>query len=87
MYSIDFHGNSIQAKSVHKKTRNHNRIEPRTLRHFPATEGQYMVIDGVKRRHGTGTHANGKEKYVGEWLNDSMHGEGSTRRVPDSIYC
>lgn len=34
------------------------------------------MIDAVKRRHGLGTHANGKEKYVGEWQHDSMHGEG-----------
>lgn len=43
---------------------------------FLFAEGQYMVIDGVKIRHGLGTHANGKEKYVGEWQHDSMHGQG-----------
>lgn len=43
---------------------------------FLLAEGQYIMIDAVKRRHGLGTHANGKEKYVGEWQHDSMHGEG-----------
>lgn len=37
------------------------------------------MIDGVKRRHGLGTHANGKEKYVGDWQHDSMHGQGELR--------
>eukprot|EP00903_Cladosiphon_okamuranus_P007247 g7033.t1 len=45
---------------------------------FPngAVYGQYIMIDGVKRRHGLGTHVNGKEKYVGDWKHDSMHGQG-----------
>ena len=39
----------------------------------------------MKRRHGFGKHVDGKEKYVGQWQNDSMHGEGDPipcRTVP-----
>lgn len=34
------------------------------------------MVGGIKKRHGTGKHVDGKEKYVGQWQNDSMHGEG-----------
>lgn len=44
------------------------------------TEGQYIVMDGVKRRHGHGTHASGNEKYIGEWQYDSMHGQGDVQQ-------
>lgn len=43
---------------------------------FLLSEGQYIVIDGVKKRNGFGTHTNGKDKYIGEWQLDSMHGQG-----------
>lgn len=35
-----------------------------------------MVVDGTKMRDGFGVHTDGKEKYVGQWQNDHMNGEG-----------
>lgn len=47
-------------------------------------EGQYIVIDGVKKRNGFGTHTNGKDKYIGEWQHDSMHGQGRNNLWPEN---
>ncbi|CAN0234195.1 unnamed protein product [Ectocarpus sp. 12 AP-2014] len=49
-------------------------------------EGQYIVIDGVKKRNGFGTHTNGKDKYIGEWQLDSMHGQGEMIFSSDASY-
>lgn len=81
-----FTSKTFQAESAHKDKATIAKALPGHLfAIFLLKEGQYMVIGGVKRRHGAGTHTNGKEKYVGEWLNDSMHGQGSKRRVPRSF--
>ncbi|CAM9731936.1 unnamed protein product, partial [Laminaria digitata] len=49
-------------------------------------EGDYIVVEGMKRRHGFGKHVDGKEKYVGQWQNDSMHGEGEIRFASGASY-
>lgn len=50
-------------------------------------EGEYMVVDGVKVRHGTGRHIDGKEIYMGQWENDAMHGEGKLDKRILSAHC
>ncbi|CAM9098854.1 unnamed protein product [Hapterophycus canaliculatus] len=39
-------------------------------------EGHYVMVGGVKTRHGCGTYTNGSEQYIGEWQHDAMHGRG-----------
>ena len=39
-------------------------------------EGEYIIVDGVKRKHGRGKYADGHASYQGEWNSDKMHGKG-----------
>ena len=40
-------------------------------------DGEWVMVDGVRQRHGTGTYTDGPEKYDGEWKCDQMHGKGT----------
>ncbi len=38
--------------------------------------GEWQVIEDVKKRHGYGRLQFGKELYIGDWKDDTMHGKG-----------
>ena len=40
-------------------------------------EGDCIVVENKKQRHGRGVYINGPEKYDGEWKHDKMEGEGN----------
>ena len=46
------------------------------LTHVP-TDGEYVLIDGVRQRHGKGKYTDGPETYDGDWKCDAMHGKGA----------
>ena len=46
------------------------------------TEGEWLIKDGVKMRHGTGMFVDGMaegQTYEGEWKDDAMSGRGVFR--------
>ncbi len=48
--------------------------------------GEWKVVNGLKQRCGTGTWISGPEKYVGQWDNDSMNGQGEYTFSSNSVY-
>jgi hypothetical protein len=48
--------------------------------------GQVQRRDGVMRRHGQGTFADGKFSYNGAWREDAMHGEGTIEFASGATY-
>lgn len=48
--------------------------------------GEWKEMQGRKFREGQGTFINGKEKYVGSWVDDKMHGNGEYFFGSGSVY-
>ena len=40
-------------------------------------DGEWVMLDDVRQRHGKGTYTDGPEKYDGDWKCDRMHGKGT----------
>jgi hypothetical protein len=40
------------------------------------SDGEWDKVDGVLKRHGTGTFEDGNNKYSGEWKDDKISGKG-----------
>lgn len=52
-------------------------------------DGEWMMVDGVRCRHGKGLHVDGLVKgqtYQGEWHMDKMHGRGVFRYACNAKY-
>lgn len=49
-------------------------------------EGDWLETDGNKQRHGSGIYSIGTERYVGEWKNDAMNGQGKYFFTSGSVY-
>lgn len=49
-------------------------------------EGDWKESHGKKVREGHGTYVCGPEKYVGNWVNDRMHGKGEYHFSSGAIY-
>lgn len=48
--------------------------------------GEWKEMNGRKVREGEGTFIYGKEKYVGSWVDDKMHGSGEYNFGSGAIY-
>lgn len=48
--------------------------------------GEWKSVDNKKTRHGQGELSIGAEKYVGNWIDDKMDGEGKYYFSSGSIY-
>ena len=57
-----------------------------------ASEGLWLMKDGVKMRHGKGMFVEGvpegstPQSYEGEWREDAMHGFGTFRYATNAKY-
>eukprot|EP00967_Tisochrysis_lutea_P006531 scaffold7748_cov33-Tisochrysis_lutea.AAC.1 len=52
-------------------------------------DGDWIIVDGVRQRHGHGLYIDGIVKgqsYQGEWQNDKMHGRGVFRYASGAKY-
>lgn len=49
-------------------------------------DGDVSELGGVRVRHGTGSNVDGDTQYIGEWLNDAMHGQGTITFASGASY-
>jgi hypothetical protein len=48
--------------------------------------GDWLIAEGVKRKHGKGTYIEGDNIYKGDFSNDEMHGQGEMTFASGATY-